>query len=116
MSQAVRSVHEPLVEQTNDLVIDYLSKSITNAQLQKELRNREESALEFESSHQLGYLSPIISQMFTESKFVVTIRDPKKWLKSRINFHNERKPTEWKKYRNFIWNRHKANYTTTNKY
>lgn len=111
MSQALRSAHEPLVEQTNNLVIDYLSNHLNAAQVTAELIKRDISLyLEFESSHQLGYLAPIIATTFPESNFVITIREPVKWLKSRLNFHHEKKPKEWEKYRKFIWDRHKTDY------
>lgn len=111
MSQALRSAHEPLVEKTNNLVINYLSGKIKDKEVASELVKRDtELFLEFESSHQLGYLAPIIATTFPESNFVITIREPEKWLKSRLNFHHEKKPKEWEEYRNFIWNRHKVDY------
>jgi len=112
MSQAMRSAHEPLVTKTNDLVISYLTKEISNATLYRELKRRDSQLyLEFESSHQLGYLAPALSEIFPDSNFLITLREPKKWLKSRLNFHFEKKPKEWKKYRSFIWNRHKQPYS-----
>lgn len=116
MSQAIRSAHEPLVTQTNDLVISYLNNELTKTELHKELKRRDrELFLEFESSHQLGYFASELAEVFPESKFLVTIREPKKWLKSRLNFHFERKPPEWEKYRNFIWSRHKQPYAKCEK-
>lgn len=117
MSQVSRSAHEPLVQSTNNLVIDYLSGKLTNTEVEKELIYRDSKLfLEFESSHQLGYLAHVIAKVFPESKFIVTIRNPKSWLKSRLNFHHFKNPPEWKRYRNFIWNRHKKPYHSCESY
>ncbi|MEX1198519.1 MAG: sulfotransferase [Pseudohongiellaceae bacterium] len=61
--------------------------------------------LEVEASHPLGYMAPWLPEAFPEARFVITIRDPLRWLKSRLNFHYYKAPPEWQKYRDLIWSR-----------
>ncbi|MDC0609959.1 hypothetical protein OAP63_04445 [Vibrio sp.] len=107
----LRAAHEPSVTSTTDLVISYLSGDLSDQECIDKLRKRDKSLnLELESSHPLGYLAPFLIEMSPKSKFIVTIRNPNDWLKSRINFHLKRKPDEWDKYRQFIWSRHHSRY------
>jgi hypothetical protein len=61
--------------------------------------------LEVEASHPLGYMAPWLPQVFPEARFVITIRDPLSWLRSRLNFHYYKSPPEWQAYRDLIWSR-----------
>lgn len=106
-----RAAHEPEVNKTTNLIIDYLSKTISVDECKKQIIDRDRKLnLELESSHPLGYLAPHLVELFPNAKFIVTIRDPKSWLKSRVNFHFNKTPSEWIKYRDFIWSKHHNNY------
>ena len=112
MSANIRAAHEPEVEKTTQLVIDYLDNNISESEAKSRLLKRDlRLFLEFESSHPLGYLAPLIHQIFPESKFIITYREPLSWLKSRLNYHHYKKPDNWEKYRNFIWSRHFHGYS-----
>lgn len=108
----LRTAHEPEVEQTTQLIVGFLSGRVNESQLLNELRKRDKRLnLELESSHPLGYVAPYLVRLFPEAKFIVTIRDPKSWLKSRINFHQHRQPQAWQAYRDYIWSRHHQGYS-----
>jgi hypothetical protein len=107
MADDLRSHHEPKTKQTTRVIIDYLEGKLTEQQVAQYLLKRDHSLfLELEASPPLGYVCPILARIFPESKFIVTIRDPKKWLRSRLNYHHGISPKEWEKYRKFIWSRH----------
>lgn len=61
--------------------------------------------LEVEASHPLGYMAPWLPTVFPDARFLITIRDPLSWLKSRLNFHYYKSPPEWQAYRDLIWSR-----------
>lgn len=107
LSQHRRSAHEPETAQTNQIMIDYLSKNLSKSDVIKALKKRDKRLnLEFESSHPLGYVAEFLPELFEDAKFIITYRDPKAWLKSRVNFHKGKDPEEWRAYRHFIWSRH----------
>lgn len=66
--------------------------------------------LEVEASHPLGYMTPWLPVVFPDAKFVITIREPLAWLKSRLNFHLYKTPPEWQKYRDLVWSRWHTGY------
>lgn len=107
LSQQRRSAHEPETAETNQIVIGYLSKKLSKNDVMQLLKKRDRRLnLEFESSHPLGYFAEFLPELFENSKFIITYRDPEAWLRSRVNFHKGKDPEEWRAYRNFIWNRH----------
>lgn len=71
--------------------------------------------LEVEASHPLGYMAPWLPEVFPDARFVLTIRDPLPWLKSRLNFHLYKTPPEWQKYRDLIWSRWHKEYHSEEK-
>lgn len=71
--------------------------------------------LEVEASHPLGYMAPWLPEVFPEARFVITIREPLRWLKSRLNFHYYKSPPEWQKYRDLIWSRWHKGYHSEEK-
>lgn len=71
--------------------------------------------LEVEASHPLGYMAPWLPEVFPEARFIITIRDPLRWLKSRLNFHYYKSPLEWQKYRDLIWGRWHQGYSSEEK-
>ena len=94
-----------MVRETNRLVIDFLEGDLTTEEVAQCLLERDEKLrLEIESSHPLGYFSGILASVFPEARFVVTIRDPMKWLQSRLNYDYSVKPSEWQEYRDYFWN------------
>jgi hypothetical protein len=104
--KTLRSAHEPLVKDTTDLVIGFLEGRLSNTEVKQQLQQRDQLLyLELESSHPLGYFAAFLAELYPDAKFIITIRDPMSWIKSRVNFHYNRQPAEWSKYREYIWSR-----------
>lgn len=105
-SLSYRAAHEGKPAETNRLIIDWLEKRINKAELKKQLIQRDQELnLELESAHPLGYLSDILVETFPNAKFIITIREPYSWLKSRLNFHHKVDPPLWREYRDYFWKR-----------
>lgn len=103
-SFAYRSVHEAEAQRTNHLVIQHLEGQIGETELEAILRERDRRLhLEIESAHPLGYLAGTLARIFPDSRFIVTIREPLSWLRSRLNYHYKAKPPEWEEYRDYFW-------------
>lgn len=103
-AEGFRSAHEPNVPDLTQRVIEYHQGKLTDNEAKKWLISRDaELKLDIEASHPLGYMAPLIAEIYPDAKFVITIREPKAWLRSRLDFHKIKQPAEWEKYRNYIW-------------
>lgn len=102
-----KTAHEPETLKTNRLVIDYLEGNIGSEWLRENLLDRDNRLrLELESAHPLGYVSGVLADIFPQSLFIVTIREPLSWLHSRLNFHHKTNPPSWTEYREYFWTQH----------
>ncbi|CAN5553521.1 hypothetical protein BH23BAC1_BH23BAC1_48150 [soil metagenome] len=111
-----RARHEQEVEKTNRLVIDLLEGKIDNDKLSQFLKERDRRLnLEMESSHPLGYLSNYLATLFPNSLFIITVREPLSWLKSRLNFHYKVHPKAWNEYRDYFWTQRNGSYNPEEK-
>jgi hypothetical protein len=45
----------------------------------------------------------VLQSLFPDAQFVVTVREPFSWLRSRLNYHKSTDPHKWREYRNFFW-------------
>ncbi len=103
-SRHYRSAHEPKVPELTLKTELLISKQLNEVQIIQWLHHRDnEMLLEMEASHPLGYFSTWLPQIFPKAKFIVTLRDPLVWLRSRLDFHKQKTPPEWQRYRDFIW-------------
>jgi len=106
-----RSAHEPHVPALTDAVARILGASdnvtgIDSFDICDWLRERDRQLnLEVEASHPLGYMAPWLPSVFPDARFVITLRDPTSWIKSRLNYHYYKTPPEWQRYRELIWGR-----------
>jgi tetrahydromethanopterin S-methyltransferase subunit F len=99
-----RTQHEPEVRRTVRLVIDSLEGRIDDRDLRARLIERDRRLkLEVESSHPLGYVAGTLASVFPEAKFIITVREPLRWLRSRLNFHYQVHPRAWTEYRDYFW-------------
>ncbi len=106
-----KSAHEPETERTNQLVIDWLEGVIDDSELKRTLIERDcRLNLELESAHPIGYISHVLAEVFPNSKFCITIREPYSWIRSRLNFHHRFDPPKWKPYREYFWLKEHAGY------
>ena len=104
VSDNYQSLHEADIEITNRTIIAYLENAISEAELEEFLKNRDRKLhLELESTHSLIYVSKQLADLFPEALFLVTVREPMAWLRSRLNFHFKKHPAEWEEYRQFFW-------------
>lgn len=106
-----KSAHEPETEKTNQIVINWLDGEIGKSELKRILIKRDRRLnLELESAHPVGYISHILAEVFPASKFIITIREPYSWLKSRLNFHHKFHPSAWESYRDYFWLKRNSEY------
>lgn len=111
-----RAAHEPATSATNRLVIDALEGRIGAAELEKRLRERDLALnLELEAAHPLGYVGGVLARTFPEARFIVTLREPRAWLESRLNYHFRARPKEWEEYRDYFWTRRHRGWAATEK-
>jgi Sulfotransferase domain len=106
-----RAAHEPEVLATNALVIDFLEGRTAQHDLVARLRERDKRLdLELESAHPLAYLSGVLADTFPDAKFLITVREPQAWLRSRLQYHYTNNPPDWAAYRDYFWRRHHVGY------
>lgn len=99
-----RSEHEPNVPDLTSHVINYHKGKLSAQECKAWLLARDKSLnLDVEASHPLGYMAPLLADIYPEAKFVITYREPLAWLRSRLDFHKIVQPTDWKVYRDYIW-------------
>ena len=103
-SEAYRAWHEPRVVKTNGMVIDHLKGDVSTEEIRRFLLWRDRlMRLELESNHVLAYVVEHLVELFPESRYVVTIREPLSWLKSRLNHHYRKPAKDWNGYREYFW-------------
>jgi len=96
--------HEPDIKSTNHHIIDYLEERISAGDIRDYIVARDKRfKLEMESTHSLIYISRELAEIFPSAKFIVTVREPLSWIRSRINFHFKKHPQEWEEYRQYFW-------------
>lgn len=106
-----RAEHEPEPLATNALVIDFLEGRIARHDLATKLRERDKRLdLELESAHPLAYLSGVLADTFPDAKFLVTVREPHAWLRSRLQYHYTNSPPAWAAYRDYFWRQRHEGY------
>ncbi|QXD16173.1 hypothetical protein GQ464_004260 [Rhodocaloribacter litoris] len=95
-ARVCRAAHEPLTRPTLKLVTDFEEGRFDRKTIEKMLIGRDRFlSLEMESSHYLYPLTPVLLDLFEESKFILTTRDPMKWLRSMINKSVSTKRDNW---------------------
>ena len=113
LSPTFRSDHEPEYERIIRLVIDHLEGRCELSSIKTQLVERDKRLwLEMESCHLLGYVAEVLRDAFPASLFIVTIRDPLSWLRSRLNYHYavNTEGTPWQEYRDYFWYRRHEGY------
>lgn len=101
-----RSGHEPEIQKTCQLAIDYLEGKITRAEVTDILKRRDKLLhLEMESMHVLVYLSEILVETFPDAKFIITVREPYSHLDSILNWRlmNYFKNSPWENYLTYFF-------------
>lgn len=107
-----RTAHEPDPPALTAAVAKVLAGDCADKEVIPWLQARDSRLqLEVEASHPLGYLAPWLPRAFPQAQFVITLREPLPWLKSRLNFHYFKSPPEWQRYRQLIWKRWHRGYS-----
>lgn len=84
-----KTAHEPDLEKifrlirTNNPDISLVRKIL--------LERDQDLQLELESSHPIIFLVPYLVDIFPNAKFIITVREPKAWLSSRLDFHYKKR-------------------------
>tara|TARA_R110002110_G_scaffold91264_1_gene237374 strand:+ start:25992 stop:26726 length:735 start_codon:yes stop_codon:yes gene_type:complete len=98
------SRHEPDIANTNAAIIQYLENLTSESAMAAYLRERDQQLkLELESTHSLVYVAQNLVELFPAARYIVTIREPMEWLRSRMNFHFKKHPPVWEQYRQYFW-------------
>lgn len=97
------SAHEPESAATINLILDNAAGRISKEKLKQYLLERDRRLrLDIDSSQLNFFLLDQLLELFPESKFVLTIRNPYAWLDSLINHSLARTASgEWLKLRDF---------------
>lgn len=82
----LRSAHEPENGKVIDIILDYAAGRIDDAELSQYVLKRDKRLwLEADSSQLNFFLLDQLLELFSDAKFILTIRDPYSWLDSFIN-------------------------------
>lgn len=101
-----RAFHEPCILDVTLKVEAMLKDQLDERQIVTWLLQRDKYLqLDFESSHPLSYFSAWLPELFPQALFLISIREPFDWLRSRLDFHRQVVPEKWTRYRNFIWSK-----------
>lgn len=86
--EAYRSVHEPHFHDFAHWIEGRWEGTIGREEIEDWLVERDKFLwLECESSHPMAWFADLITDLFPESKFIITIRDCMSWLDSIIDQH-----------------------------
>ena len=84
--KACQSAHEPFSNETIQLILGYYKGEVNKQLLEQVLKSRDSALeLELDASHYLHHFIETLVQIFPESRYVLTVRDPVSWLQSEIN-------------------------------
>lgn len=87
-SSKYRSAHEATRQMVVDLMISRLNGQPTTQTAIRQLKQRDrELRLEMDSSNLLAMFAGELAEMFPKARFLLTVREPRAWLKSIINQH-----------------------------
>jgi len=81
-----RAEHEPYAGATIKMIEDVIRGRSSEKKVLEHLYIRDRfMQLELESAHYLYQFIPQLLELFPESKFILTVREPKSWLESEMN-------------------------------
>jgi len=84
--QDFRSGHEAHGVETIELLYKWKENELSQSELRKALRHRDRTwRLECDVAHFLGPFIPYLVDLFPQAKFILTVRNPRSWLRSVID-------------------------------
>jgi translation initiation factor 2 beta subunit (eIF-2beta)/eIF-5 len=82
------SKHEPLSGPTVKFCMGVANNKVSNSEVEKVLKMRDLFLnLEVEAAHYLFIFVPYLADLFPDAKFILTVREPRSWLNSKINMN-----------------------------
>jgi hypothetical protein len=104
LSPYLRSYHEPEAETTNHTIIKYLCHRLSKSELCRFIIRRDRRLnANLESGHNLVYILDVLLELVPSSQFILTIRDPRLWIISRLSYYLQVNPSIWTEYRDCFW-------------
>lgn len=101
-----RSVPEPCIVDVMLKAEQMLTQQLSEKDIIAWLQTRDKLMnLDVESSHPMSYFAPWLPTLFPRAQFIISIREPLSWLRSRLDFHKQVVPPKWQRYRDFIWSK-----------
>ena len=96
------AAHEPWNTKTIYLVLAYKKGLFTKSDIVQILKYRQSKLnLEVESSHYLHYLAAELSEIYPQTKFILTIREPMAWIRSELRKNALTAYPHWKELQDF---------------
>lgn len=84
--QYFRSGHEAHAVETIEVLKKWKNDQLLGSELRKALRRRDRTwRLECDVAHFLGPFTPYLVDLFPDAKFILTVREPRSWLRSVID-------------------------------
>lgn len=93
-SGAYRAEHEPDLSRTFQLIRQLRKHQLDDIAEQLVARDKDLN-LEMEASHPSIFFVPYLVALFPQAKFIITVREPKSWLSSRLDFHYKKRTPEF---------------------
>ncbi len=102
-----KSEHEPKSGATVLHLLKYKSEKYSKEEFTTMLRARDKVLnLELESSHFLHHISGELAEIFPNSKFIYTFRDPYSWIQSEMRLNIRYKDPNWIALQNYRYGRY----------
>jgi len=91
-----RAEHEPFAGVDINFLQSIHEHSINERKIKKYLLVKDRLLqIELESAHYLYNLIPYLVELFPSSKFILTVREPKSWLRSEMNMNVRMYKSSW---------------------
>jgi len=106
-----RAAHEPLAGPSIRLLLDIEKKELSKKEIEDRILIRNDLLqLELESSHFLYDVVPYLVKLIPESKFILTVREPKSWVESELNMNMKTYGSIWTEYEHYRYKKFKYKY------
>lgn len=105
------SLHEPSARATIELIMKYHKGVISTKETKNILAKRDYNFnLDLEASHYLHHIVNLLTELFPEAKYILTVRNPYSWLKSEINKNIQVNSYFWGDIQKFRYGRYDFNF------
>jgi len=100
-----RARHEARIQSTLFMTLEWIRGRVTDQTMRSYLKYRDKRLnLEFEAAYNLQQVLPLLVDLFPDSRFVFTVREPLSWLESAINQSIKAQVrSDWRAFENLIY-------------